>query len=176
MPVHCIVLITSESRTRETKTRSGDCCDSTLLSFFSVSSAKCCGFAMKKLTASSKSLPVHHFILDRRYVTFTINYKPLTFSVKREYAKLLNGDCDLIEFRPTPMEQSPWKANSGHLRKMKVRYRVHNSVSFVPILNDIKSFEGLPAYIVKIHFNIILICMPRFQNGLLLSDLPIIAL
>ena len=110
MPVLCIVLITSGSRTRETKSRSG-----CVLSFFSVPSVKYCGFALKKLTASSKSLPVHHFILDRWYVTFTINYKPLTFSVKREYVKLLNGDCDLIEYHPTPMEQSPsWKANSLH--------------------------------------------------------------
>lgn len=49
-------------------------------------------------------------------------------------------------------------------------------MSFVPILKHIKSFEVLPAYFVKIHFNIILLCMPRFQNGLLISGLPIKAL
>ena len=75
------------------------------------------------------------------------------------------------------MEQIPSrKANSLHLWKMKFNYRVHNSVSFVPILSHIKSFEVLPAYFVKIHFNIILLCMPRFQNGLLLSGFPIKAL
>jgi hypothetical protein len=124
--------------------------------------SQCCGFALKILTPSFKSLPVHHFIRDRWCVTFTINYTPLTFSVKREYVKLLNGKCDLTEFNPTPMEQShSWKANSRHFWKLKVYYHVHNSVSFVPIVNHIKSFEVLPSYFVKVHFNIILPSMQR---------------
>lgn len=136
------------------------------------------GFGTEKnLSVSSKSLPVHYFILDRWYVTFTINYKPLTFSVKREYVKLLNGNYELIEFYLTPTEQNhSWKANSQHLWKMKIHYHVRNNVSFVPILNHIKSFVVLPTYFVKIHFNIILLCVPRFQNFLLLSGLPIKAL
>jgi hypothetical protein len=111
--------------------------------------------------ASSKSLTVYHFLLHRWCVPSTINYKPLTFSVKREYVKLLNGKCDLTELHSTPMKQSScWKVNSRYKWKMKVHYRVHNSVSFVPTLNHIKSFEVLPAYFVKIHFNIILLSMP----------------
>jgi hypothetical protein len=80
---------------------------------------------------------------------FRHNYKPLTFGIKREYVKLLNGECDLIKSHPILIKQSPSRiANSRHLWKLKVHYRVHNSVSFVSILNHTKSFEVLPAYIV----------------------------
>jgi hypothetical protein len=80
---------------------------------------------------------------------FHHNYKPLTFGIKREYVKLLNGESDLIKSHPTPMEQSlSRKANFRHLLKLKVHYRVYNSVSLVSILNHIKSFEVLPAYSV----------------------------
>jgi len=59
---------------------------------------------------------------------------------------------------------------------MKIHYHLYNSVSFVPIINHIKSFEVLPAYFVKTHFNIILLCVPRFQNVLPISGLPVKAL
>jgi hypothetical protein len=62
-------------------------------------------------------------------------------------------------------EQSPsWEANSypatqqipHQLWNAKVHYRVNNSPSLVPVLNEMNPFHAFASYFTKIHFNIIL--------------------
>jgi hypothetical protein len=52
------------------------------------------------------------------------------------------------------------------MEHIKVHYRVHNSPPLFPILIQINSVHAFQSYLLKIHFNIIHPCKPRFSSGL----------
>jgi hypothetical protein len=72
------------------------------------------------------------------------------------------------------MEHSPWDADSHSasqeipplLWNLKVHCHVHKSLPLVPILSQMHPVLTCAPYFPKIHFNIMLLSMPRFPECL----------
>ena len=95
----------------------------------------------------------------------------------RPCAMLISRHCPrlrLIQFiRANSMEKSPsWKAISSSASQEipriswnpKVHFRIHNSPSPIPILDQINPFHASTLQTLKIHFSIIIISKPRFSK------------
>jgi hypothetical protein len=72
-------------------------------------------------------------------------------------ARLLSADAQSLSSETA--RGSPTQERPKILCDPKIRYRVHNSLSMVPILREINPVQTIPTYISLINFNIIYPCL-----------------